>query len=61
MHENNGWEEDDDELYACPDEDDICIDCQCVGSMMDQCCICGYAMCAGCFEMGCGVCKGPHR
>lgn len=43
------------------DDDEMCIDCQRLGSMMDQCCICGATMCAGCFEMGCGVCKGPHR
>lgn len=43
------------------DDDDMCIDCQRLGSMMDMCCVCGAPMCSGCFEMGCGVCKGPHR
>lgn len=43
------------------EEEDMCIDCQRLGSMMDQCSICGATMCAGCFEMGCGVCRGPHR
>lgn len=43
------------------DEDDMCIDCHRLGSMMDECSICGATMCAGCFEMGCGVCKGPHE
>ena len=57
------WDEDD-ELYQCPDEDEICAvcaDCGRVGSMLDECCVCGEPMCGGCFEMGCGVCKGPHR
>jgi hypothetical protein len=43
------------------DDDEMCIDCQRLGSMMDNCGVCGATMCPGCFEMGCGVCKGPHR
>lgn len=53
---------DDDETGAYWDEeDDICIDCQRTGSMMDVCGVCGATMCFACFEMGAGVCKGPHR
>jgi hypothetical protein len=43
------------------DDDDMCIDCQRIGSHWDLCGVCGATMCAGCFETGCGVCKGPHR
>lgn len=43
------------------EDDDMCVDCQRLGSMMDKCSCCGAAMCGACFEMGCGVCKGPHR
>jgi hypothetical protein len=46
--------------YDDPDED-MCVDCQRIGSMMDQCGVCGADMCSACFEMGCGVCRGPHR
>jgi len=42
-------------------DDDECHDCQRLGAMMDLCGVCGSTMCAGCFEMGCGVCSGPHR
>lgn len=52
------WEDDD---YDDADDDDMCIDCKRLGSMMDQCGVCGATMCYACFEMGCGVCKGPHR
>lgn len=44
-----------------PDEDEICADCQRIGSHWDMCGLCGAAMCFACFEMGCGVCKGPHK
>lgn len=47
--------------WEAHDEDDMCIDCQRFGSMDDFCGICGAPMCSGCFEMGCGVCKGPHK
>ena len=40
--------------------DDICADCGWHCSAMDECGICGAVMCSACFEMGCGVCKGPH-
>jgi len=43
------------------EDDDMCVDCYGVGSVMDVCGMCGAPMCSGCFEMGCGVCKGPHR
>jgi hypothetical protein len=43
------------------DDDDMCVDCQRLGSMLDLCGVCGAPMCSACFEMGCGVCKGPHR
>jgi hypothetical protein len=43
------------------DDEEMCADCNHCGSMMDGCSICGYPMCSGCFEMGCGVCKGPHK
>lgn len=54
-------EYEDDEVGAYWDEDDMCIDCQRLGSMMDECSVCGASMCGACYEMGCGVCKGPHR
>jgi hypothetical protein len=44
-----------------PAEEDLCVDCQRIGSHWDECCICGATMCSGCFEMGCGVCKARHR
>lgn len=44
-----------------PPDDEMCIDCQRIGSMMDECSCCGATMCSACYEMGCGVCKGPHR
>ncbi len=47
--------------YFEPDEDDICADCQRLGAHMDLCGVCGATICSACFEMGCGVCKGPHR
>ena len=43
------------------DDDEMCADCGRLGSMMDNCGVCGATMCYACFEMGCGVCKGPHR
>lgn len=55
------WWEEYDQDWDGPDDDEMCIDCQRLGSMMDECSMCGATMCAGCFEMGCGVCKGPHR
>lgn len=55
------YEAEDDEVGAYWDEDDMCIDCQRLGSMMDECSVCGASMCGACYEMGCGVCKGPHR
>ncbi len=54
--EIEGFETDD-----CPDLDDMCMDCQRSCSAMDECSICGGTMCSACYEMGCGVCKGPHR
>lgn len=43
------------------DDEDMCYDCQRIGSHCDVCGVCGATMCPGCFEMGCGVCKGPHK
>lgn len=44
------------------DEDEICADCGRIFSgAEDVCGVCGKAMCFGCFEMGAGVCKGPHK
>lgn len=43
------------------DDEEMCNDCQRLGSMMDTCNVCGMAMCSGCFEMGAGVCRGPHK
>lgn len=54
--DDDDWDDPDD-----PDDEDICIDCQRLGSMMDECCVCGASMCSACFEMGAGVCKGQHR
>lgn len=51
--------EDWDSYYA--EDDEMCADCQRLGSMMEECGVCGASMCVGCFEMGAGVCKGPHR
>ena len=47
--------------WSSYDDDDMCIDCQRIGSMMDECSCCGAPMCGSCYEMGCGVCKGQHR
>ena len=59
IHDNNGWEEDDD--YEREYEiDDICEDCDRHCSVMDECDECGVVMCAACFEMGAGFCKN-HR
>jgi hypothetical protein len=41
--------------------EDICADCGRIINGEDLCGVCGAAMCFGCFEMGAGVCKGPHR
>ena len=57
--DDSQYPDDDDRAYydaLPPDDEDMCIDCQRLGSMMDECSCCG-----ACFEMGCGVCKGPHR
>lgn len=44
-----------------PDETtDVCADCGKAIADEDVCGVCGRAMCFGCFEMGAGVCKGPH-
>ena len=44
------------------DEQEVCADCGRIFSgAEDVCGICGRAMCFGCFEMGAGVCKGPHK
>lgn len=42
-------------------DDDICADCGRLINGEDLCCVCGAAMCFACFEMGAGVCKGPHK
>lgn len=42
-------------------EDDICADCGRIIHGEDLCGVCGAAMCFGCFEMGAGVCRGPHK
>lgn len=52
---------DDDEVGAYWDEDEICADCQRVINGEDLCSVCGAAMCFACFEMGAGVCRGPHK
>jgi hypothetical protein len=44
-----------------PGEDEICADCGRLINGEDLCGVCGAAMCFSCFEMGCGVCKGPHK
>jgi hypothetical protein len=61
------FDEDDDpdfepewDAYDAADEE-MCADCQRVISGEDVCGVCGAPMCFACFEMGCGVCKGPHR
>ena len=61
MHDNNGWEEEDYDDVLSPPEYDICIDCERTELMMDECSCCGAAMCSACYEMGAGVCKGPHK
>lgn len=43
------------------DDDEMCADCRRIGSMIDECSVCGAPMCCACYEMGCGVCLGPHR
>lgn len=42
-------------------EADVCADCGRIIHGEDVCCVCGAAMCFACFEMGAGVCKGPHK
>ena len=42
-------------------EDDLCADCDLHCSAHFECGVCGAVMCGACFEMGAGVCKGPHR
>ena len=42
-------------------DDESCVDCGRSGSMCEECGVCGALMCSACFEMGCGVCKGPHK
>ncbi len=42
-------------------DDEICADCGRSMSGEDVCGVCGASMCFACFEMGCGVCKGPHK
>jgi len=54
------FDEDEDPDFD-PADEDMCADCQRIGSHWDVCGICGATMCSACFEMGCGVCKGPHR
>lgn len=48
------------EWSSFDEEDDMCADCQRIGSHWDVCGVCGATMCFACFEMGCGVCKEPH-
>lgn len=58
------FDEDEDPSFEPDDgcgDDEMCADCGRIGTMMDQCGVCGVPMCYGCFEMGCGVCKGPHK
>jgi hypothetical protein len=43
------------------DDTEPCADCRAFGDWLDVCGVCGVTMCFGCFEMGCGVCKGPHK
>lgn len=56
--------DEDEDLDFEPDElaeEDMCADCQRIGSHWDVCGVCGATMCSACFEMGCGVCRGPHK
>ena len=44
------------------DEQNVCANCgKIFNGDEDVCGVCGAAMCFACFEMGCGVCKGPHK
>lgn len=43
------------------DDENVCADCGRFHSCEDQCGVCGAPLCFGCFEMGCGVCKGTHK
>jgi hypothetical protein len=61
MSQPDDYDDEVSDQWDGPDDDDMCIDCHRLGSMMDECSICGAPMCGACFEMGCGVCKGPHR
>jgi hypothetical protein len=58
---HNDDDEYSDEVGDYWDEDEICADCGRIINGEDLCGVCGAAMCFGCFEMGCGVCRGPHR
>lgn len=58
------FDEDEDPDFE-PDWDEesehLCADCGRPTGLFDACGCCGAPMCSACFEMGCGVCKGPHR
>jgi phosphomannomutase len=60
MAADGDWDEAADRFYDPPD-DEMCADCARLISGEDVCGICGATMCFACFEMGAGVCKGPHR
>lgn len=55
------FDEDEDPDFDPDEPTDACADCGRAISDEDACGVCGRAMCFGCFEMGAGVCKGPHR
>jgi len=60
--DGNHWDDENDDTpeWEAYDDDETCVDCERLGSMMDTCNVCGMAMCPACFEMGAGVCRGPH-
>lgn len=61
LEHNHDTDHCDDEQEPFYDEDEICADCGRIIHGEDVCCVCGAAMCFACFEMGCGVCRGPHK
>ena len=46
---------------AGDEEIQMCADCHHLVSCWDSCSVCYAPMCSGCFEMGAGVCRGPHK
>lgn len=57
----DGDEDPDFEPYFDGEAEPVCADCRRTDMLLDACGVCGEPMCSACFEMGGGVCKGPHE